>query len=484
MCKFSVVIAGKFSAKKFPRGCIRVMSVAILAQAAALSSRGILWSVHLTTNFTVSLVLPFAMQKIASAVLLPILALHAVGSVARRMEDSEETEQLQAEISSHAMNETAMTELLEEFERPRLAQDFVRDIFFEIFGDGLHRRNAYGSGLMKLFDGYSKGLCEPEEAFGDGKDDSDAEPHCKEPISHPIEGSDRQYVSYSKVVDLLTKVPEKHSDGTLTRGNELGLFRLGNDLWEQERYPELQKIGLGASARTHQKLRPVFDHLLTEKMWAVSDLSVSLDKLMERKWLKAGGDAVFRASDVAAWAIDELHKIQFGFEFTDDKFKVEDFLTFQKHALAISVFSGLGQEFTGIAKHLLPGVELISWLLIPLFGSSDVASKREQWAQHYAANLDGEPKKVIEASMHDGPQASKAFILKGLLESLFFAGGLSVPSVIKNGLAVLHSKNSPMEEAARKALLSGEAKEDGLDQFRIEVIRMYPAVVGFPSTSR
>ena len=56
------------------------------------------------------------------------------------------------------------------------------------------------------------------------------------------------------------------------------------------------------------------------------------------------GDAVFQASDVAAWTIDELHKIHFGFERADDKFPVDDSLAFQKLALAVSVVQHVGSR--------------------------------------------------------------------------------------------------------------------------------------------
>ena len=66
------------------------------------------------------------------------------------------------------------------------------------------------------------------------------------------------------------------------------------------------------------------------------------------------------------------------------------------------------------------------------------------------------------------------------MDSLLFAGGLSVPSAIGVSLAVLYAgDNSPMTLKDRHDLAK-DVNHMQVAQFVFESIRRYPPVVGFP----
>ena len=71
-------------------------------------------------------------------------------------------------------------------------------------------------------------------------------------------------------------------------------------------------------------------------------------------------------------------------------------------------------------------------------------------------------------------------LASNMMDSLLFAGGLSVPSAIGVSLAVLYAgDNSPMKLEDRHELARGVDKMK-VAQFVFESIRRYPPVVGFP----
>lgn len=71
-------------------------------------------------------------------------------------------------------------------------------------------------------------------------------------------------------------------------------------------------------------------------------------------------------------------------------------------------------------------------------------------------------------------------LASNMLDSLLFAGGLSVPSVIGVALAVLYSnENSPMKLRDRVEV-TRDADPMKIAQFIFETMRRFPPVVGFP----
>merc|ERR1712146_375844 len=68
------------------------------------------------------------------------------------------------------------------------------------------------------------------------------------------------------------------------------------------------------------------------------------------------------------------------------------------------------------------------------------------------------------------------------MDALLFAGGLSVPTLINGGLAVLHFNETSMTMDDQKTWKNADDADadDVVTKFVWEVIRLYPAVIGFP----
>lgn len=319
-----------------------------------------------------------------------------------------------------------------------LAGDFTAD------ANALSETNeTYGSSspsykidMMRLkLNGYQKTFCGLSE---DGCETLDGYPG---PNAH-------NELTWAEVVRQLQTVPQKQDAGTIIRGNELGYLMLSDKLWERD----VKTMGLGLSVDDHAWVRPMFDRVIGSsaegdeegKVWSAKKVKASLDEFLgDKKVLQS-------SSDVSGWATKLNHK--FHFDMTLDDELVKKFSAFQGSAVPASL------DLPGFVQDYALGIEAVQ-------------DERDEWLERYRKAI-REDKRGLLTEANGADSEHMTLLASAFMDSLLFAGGLSVPGIILVGLAMLYSENSPMQG---EHLHAGNAQ-----QFAYEVLRRYPGVVGFP----
>eukprot|EP00939_MAST-03C_sp_MAST-3C-sp1_P004344 g4344.t1 len=166
--------------------------------------------------------------------------------------------------------------------------------------------------------------------------------------------------------------------------------------------------------------------------------------------------------DVKIWSTKLLHKVHLNMDLTD--MEASKFVDVQSTCLVATI----------LPQGLVNKVKFVSKI-------DEVKAYRKEMILRYQQAIRDDSRGIVPEVFKSDEQ--KNFLLaSNVLDSLLFAGGLSVPSVIGVSLAVLFAgENSPMSRADREQLTSTfESDPMVVAKFVFETTRRYPPVVGFP----
>lgn len=263
--------------------------------------------------------------------------------------------------------------------------------------------------------------------------------------------NDHSELTWEAVKNGLEQVPRLQESGEVVRLNDLGYLILNDAMWDVQE-GDVKTLGLGVSIEDHKYLRPMLDNLLgAGSQWWDADMvdEYTHEFFRDRQSLDAG-------HGISNWATKFLHKIHLNLDLSDAE--AHEFYEFQDLAVIVTAMSQsivdnpVGRW--GLSIHRLQEL-------------------RRQWLVKYKDAITRDTRGCY-------PPASELsdhqlhIIATGVMDSLLFAGGLSVATIAKAGLAVLFSSSSPLEESQR------QLTDETLTPFVFETIRRYPGVLGFP----
>jgi len=304
-----------------------------------------------------------------------------------------------------------------------------------------------------------------------------------------------QYLSWAMVRDQLMTVPAGIADGSVRRGNELGLAILNDAFFADT--PE-REIGLGASKALHDVVRPVLDRVYgplsaTNGNWGGADpLRASAQRFIRGRQgtLDLGKDS----TDQSAWTQMVLHETALDWAMTVAEAK--EFVAFQTQVLLLVLAPQWATETVGIKG---------------ILSVEEVQAKKAQWKARYVEKL-----KAVTAQGAGGSKLARlllqdadgnavqwdeqqyATVATAMIDAHIFAGGASMPDIIRSSLAVLFKGHQQGTEGGSRADntrvdwgagLADGARPPGLDlspgsdDVKLlvwEVARAYPPVFGFP----
>lgn len=259
----------------------------------------------------------------------------------------------------------------------------------------------------------------------------------------PLQAECTTYSGHAGVVARLSAMPARlgsnNLDGSIYRNNALG-FQI---FPHAAMWPELgdkATIGLGASQEDHAFMRPWLDRILgSSGTWKAVEIRQAAEAFwVNRATCKTG-------SDFGVWVTRVLHKVKLGIDLSEEQ----------------------GASFMDMQFKILIGTTIPVFAHGPLIGDA-LVEKQKRLEQYKAAFAKQYPN---EAAKFTAEQ--KTIFASGMMDSLIFAGGASVPSVIGWSIGLLFSK------WGRENLPSGFAlRQSNMKQYVMETIRRFPPVAG------
>lgn len=274
---------------------------------------------------------------------------------------------------------------------------------------------------------------------------------CKPKQNFPGAGT-TSIPGWQEVWDQGKKFPEWEWSGKIWRGSQLGLIIYNPYFFSKSGiYP--YAITLGITPKQHAVVRPMMDHIFNVKPSHEALIrKILVSFLFERR----NNGEMDVSQDYTIWTNIVLHALTFGKELSyeeakenvDLMIKLKSLGTFSQLVPAALYRAILGPIRDKVAKIVLEYQALVG--------------------TQYATFLKG---KDCAPSQGCTEQAAAS-----IFDTLFFAGGLSVPSVMHTGTGLLYSTH------ATNPYTEGNIPEgkNGSTAYVWENIRAWPPVVGFP----
>jgi len=225
------------------------------------------------------------------------------------------------------------------------------------------------------------------------------------------------------------------------RRNELGSNILQTAMWPEK---PSHSMALGDEIIDHAKIRPWLIDQVGTKMASTPETKAYVRDLCVKFWARS---TVKTGEEVKALVTKILHYFHLGLEISSSD--ADEFAANMPGYLAGSAVGALFSE--------------------------KLKTYKESRIKLYKAALKKNRANQI-AGMDDLTLTKFASVI---MDSLCFAGGLSVPGVIKNSFAILYGKWGQAQLGPTWTLTSAD-----LYKFVWEVIRRFPPVGGFPSWDR
>lgn len=253
----------------------------------------------------------------------------------------------------------------------------------------------------------------------------------------------------------------KIAGGTLERRNELGMQVLAPGAWP-ERPGGIPTIVLGQSNENHGWFRPIIAAAMDNGHHPATDCDGSScwnSRYLREKandFFASRGDAGFETDDAKWFVTQLLHKILLNIEL--DEPAARQFAQFMKKMLVLIPLPD------GVLAN-----PLVAAAIDPA-GALDI--KRRHLAEYEAAIR----VKYAGADWCCGDPGKVTLLASVMMDTLLFAGGLSVPTVLGYTLALTH-----MPDADRHPSLRGLQLDSGNWEWILwETLRKYAPVAGVP----
>lgn len=257
-------------------------------------------------------------------------------------------------------------------------------------------------------------------------------------------------LSFSQVTQQLASVPEMEVSGQVRRLGDLGYFIFNDIMWEDD----WKTFPIGADLEDHRKARPIADAVLgsDSTAWSTGMIREKAQEFFQ-------GRNSFTQADLSKWINKLLHKIMLDMDITDAE--EAEFEQYKSQSFILSL----------LPKTLLSLIQTV----VPEVAAQIAALKqmRENLLDKYQEALDTDTRGIIQRFSN---ARDKKFVADLFLTGLTSAGGLSVPSLMGIGFAVLHGA----EAYGSVVLPDFELRNNNIEQFVLECARRFPAVVGFP----
>ena len=211
------------------------------------------------------------------------------------------------------------------------------------------------------------------------------------------------------------------------RRNELGTQFMNEVIWPEK---ASHSIALGDSALDHAKIRPLLDKLVGPAMSSSAAIKEEIIELAEAFWF---GVHVETDSAVQIYTQKLLHKFMLGLVLSQAE--AEEFIHYKSQILIVS-----GGPASAVCT-LYDCDEINLW-------------KAGRLTKYQAALEAMHPSEMGALSVLEGTKATSA-----VLDALLFAGGVSVPSVIKTAFAVLYGEYGHSQLGADFELEESQVKD-------------------------
>lgn len=256
------------------------------------------------------------------------------------------------------------------------------------------------------------------------------------------------HMSHAFVKEEMKKLPRLQYEGKVWRGNELG-FIISNELF----WPNVQprSVGLGASVAQHMVMRPILDRTLGSCDGACA---AALQQSV-KEW-QAARTSVSVQTDIIVWVHEQLFRRLFP-KADGLPYPAADFVSLQSSLTSLSTIT-----------------QLLSDGLTELIAGSTLAKLQDAF-DAYRPLVQAEYGAELATADCSPMTDCVALATSNLLDVLFFAGGLSVPSGISTGLWVLHADTSSYGNTFPQNPTVTDPSA-----FFYESIRFFAPVVGFP----
>lgn len=271
-----------------------------------------------------------------------------------------------------------------------------------------------------------------ENGVWNGPEDSD----CKTYLKHAD--------VYGKMKELPAKFGTNNENGMVERQNNLGFQKLNGVIWG-----ELEKgnrvIGLGQTQENHAFVRKYISKVLdVGGNWS--------DKLVKDHVTSFFSNRIsFSTDDFKTWTTILLHKIHFNMDLTWEE--GEEFMKMQR-TLLISIAPGESIMKNFVVRRVL--------------GLDEAIEKKKRMLKRYIRAIE---KMFVEVNYFTHRQ--KMLLVSNFMDSLLFAGGQSVPTVLSYCTGLLYS------DWLKKQIPDFELTVHNLSNYIMEVIRFFPPVGSF-----
>lgn len=271
-------------------------------------------------------------------------------------------------------------------------------------------------------------------------------------------------MGWSNVADLLRANAQKEWAGEWWRGNELGFLINDAYFWTEEQSSEAyinpMSIALGSTPRQHAAVRPVFEAMFT--LGARGGSSAAGAEVVVRAMVKdffaakRQSGALSVQGDLTILVHRILMKVAFNEDTTD-----EAAAAFVKTQGAVVALATLAQ--------ILP-----KSLYFKMKGTlDDVRVYRAAYTQKIRQTYAG----LLPSDAECAPSASCAAQAgAGTFDALYAAGGLSVPTNLASGIALLYDEST----ANSLGFPQRSYTKDEAMRYFWENTRLFAPVVGFP----
>ena len=265
----------------------------------------------------------------------------------------------------------------------------------------------------------------------------------------PEDSNCTTYYSHSDVSNRLKILPSElgtnNSNGTSERTNNLGFQKLNTTLWKE--LPEgNQCIGLGQTQENHAITRQFLDKILgSNGKWTKEQITSYAKDFFNCKHS-------FNTGDFKVWTMTVLHKIIFDIDLTWQE-SVE-FSEMQKKILIIIAPS----------KNIMD-----NYIVNRALDIKNILAKKALWLERYKQAL----RTIFPQEISDLTEEQFIMLTSNLMDSLLFAGGQSIPTVLSYCVTLLYS------DWLQEKLPDFTLNVNNLYQYVMEVIRFFPPVSGF-----
>ena len=257
------------------------------------------------------------------------------------------------------------------------------------------------------------------------------------------------YYSHSEVNNRLKRLPSElgtnNENGISEKPNNLGFQKLNTLLWQE--LPEGERcIGLGQTQENHKLARHFLERILSpDGRWNKQQITDYAKAFFNCKH-------TFKTSDFKIWTMIVLHKIIFDMDLSWDESK--EFSEMQIKILVI----------------IAPTENLINnYLVRKALNVDKILEQKAAWMAKYKIAIQN--MYPVEMALMTPEQIT--MVTSNLMDSLLFAGGQSVPTVLSYCTTLLYS------DWLRKKLPDFTLNIHNVYQYIMEVIRFFPPVSGF-----